>query len=86
MGFVASQAVCFPDLLELCQQEWAVQRLLDLLMSAFKSLVLPLASVGDNASRLMLTALLGDEDGLREDFDGVRKGSCNSSKSMTSPF
>jgi len=63
-----------------------VTRHFDLLMSVAKSLVLPLALVGDNAVRLLLTALLGEEDGLREDFDGVRKGSSSSSKSMTSPF
>lgn len=64
----------------------AIRRLLDLLLLGSKSLVLPLAAVGDNAIRLLLTALLGDEDGLREDFDGVRKGSSRSSKSMPSPF
>ena len=54
-------------------------------MVASESLVLPLAFVGDSAIRLLLAVLLGDEDGLREDLGGVRKGSSSSSKSMAWP-
>lgn len=37
------------------------------------------------AALLLRTTLLGEDDGLREDLEGVRNGSSSSSKSMESP-